>query len=135
MKIMKISKYVIVQTPSRSSSETGTVRRMLLSLPRIKWLEREFDPTLHTSSYIPDDESWVTLQNMDSYVSLTKREEEIIRLTDRGMSPAQIADHKKMHVPNVLRSLDVARKKLAIIRSRRDNKNPAANARPPGDKQ
>jgi len=135
MKILKISKYVLVKTPSRSSSETEAVRHMLLSLPRIKWLEREFDPTLHTSSYVPDDENWVTLQNMNSYISLTKREEDIIRMTDRGMNPAQIADHKKMNIPNVLRSIDVARKKLAIIKARRENKNPAAHARLPGDEQ
>jgi hypothetical protein len=56
MKIHKISKYVPISTPSRgSSSETG-VRHMLISLARVRWLEREPDPKSFTSRYKTQDD-------------------------------------------------------------------------------
>jgi DNA-binding CsgD family transcriptional regulator len=63
---------------------------------------------------------------------LTKREEEIYRMSEQGFNPPQIANKKKMGLPNVLRSLDMARKKLAIIRARRDNKKTRSNTQAPG---
>jgi len=43
MQIEKITKYVNTAAPSRSSSSNITVRTIPLSLPRVRWLERDPD--------------------------------------------------------------------------------------------
>ena len=43
MHIEKVTKYVNLASPSRSSSSTVTVRTVPMSLPRVRWLERDPD--------------------------------------------------------------------------------------------
>ena len=43
MQIEKVTKYVNLASPSRSSSSTVTVRTVAMSLPRVRWLERDPD--------------------------------------------------------------------------------------------
>lgn len=52
MHIEKVTRYVNTASPSRSSSGTITVRKIPLSLPRVRWLER--DPDYKPSSE-PED--------------------------------------------------------------------------------
>lgn len=42
MQIEKVSKYIPVSTPSRSTEQT-TIRQMMISIPRIKWLESDIE--------------------------------------------------------------------------------------------
>ena len=113
MKIQKISKYVPISTASRSSSGESTIRHMLVSLPRIKWLEKNPDPTMFTSAYHLGEDD-VDLKNFNSYNTLTKREKELLRMRDElNMTTDAISKSKKMNIAVVHHILYSAAKKLA----------------------
>lgn len=99
MHIEKVSKYIHVTTPSRSN-ETHTGRMMLMSIPRIKWLEGAETDFYHTytekdvklpPAYVLRDNrpnSWVEkIIGQD----LTERETEALRLLRSGMANKDIA--------------------------------------------
>lgn len=50
MQIKKVSKYIPVSTPSRSH-EGSTVRQMLISIPRLEWLDKDIDASTHYRKY------------------------------------------------------------------------------------
>lgn len=50
MQIEKVVKYIPISTPSRSSDQT-TVRQMMISLPRVKWLEVDINSCEHYRYY------------------------------------------------------------------------------------
>jgi DNA-binding NarL/FixJ family response regulator len=57
IKIQKVSKYIPVSmgTSGNRTSTNSTVRNMLLSIPRIAWLERPGPPTDYYHEYKPPD--------------------------------------------------------------------------------
>ena len=120
MKIKKISKYVSISIPSRGSEQP--TRRMLLSLPRIHWLERDKSEKYFTDSYAPESDA-VELTNMLSYIHLTKNEKEIFTMQANGVSFDDIAREKNINVIDIKRIVDSANKKLEAIRNRVQNKN------------
>lgn len=50
MHIEKVSRYKPVSTPSRSH-EGVTIRQMLISLPRVKWLEKDINDSRYYKQY------------------------------------------------------------------------------------
>ena len=55
MQIEKVSKYKPISTPSRSH-EGATIRQMLISIPRLKWLDQDRDNCQYYRQYkSPDD--------------------------------------------------------------------------------
>lgn len=50
MQIEKVSKYKPISTPSRSH-EGATIRQMLISIPRVKWLETDIESCSHYKKY------------------------------------------------------------------------------------
>jgi hypothetical protein len=50
MQIEKVSKYKPISTPSRSH-EGATIRQMLISIPRLKWLEKDVDSCKYYRQY------------------------------------------------------------------------------------
>lgn len=120
MKIEKISKYIPIASSSRSSADTATIRHMLVSLPRVRWLEREDISDLNIRNYSMEG-SAVELSNMGSYITLTGRERELSNLSKEGMSLQMIAQRKNMNSSNVARILDSAQKKLAMREALKDD--------------
>jgi hypothetical protein len=53
MNIEKVSKFVSQTTPSRSG-EGSFSRQILLSIPRLRWLETDIDSCTYYSQYTPD---------------------------------------------------------------------------------
>jgi hypothetical protein len=53
MNIEKVSKFVAQTTPSRSGEGTFS-RQILLSIPRLRWLEADIDSCTYYSQYTPD---------------------------------------------------------------------------------
>lgn len=120
MKIEKISKYIPIASSSRSSADTATIRHMLVSLPRVRWLEREDISDLNIRNYSMEG-SAVELSNMGSYITLTGRERELSNMSKEGMSLQMIAQRKNMNSSNVARILDSAQKKLAMREALKDD--------------
>ena len=112
MKIEKISRYVPIATSSRSSTDTDTIRHMLVSLPRVRWLEREDISDLSLNKYKTEGEP-IELYDHGSYVALTQRERLMHNMFEKGMSVFDIAKEKSMNTSNVARIIDTAQKKLA----------------------
>ena len=55
MQIEKVSKYKPISTPSRSH-EGQTIRQMLISIPRVKWLETDIESSSYYKKYkSPED--------------------------------------------------------------------------------
>lgn len=107
MKIEKISTYIVSSTPSRSSSGKTTVRSVLMSLPRVRWLERD-NPQPESK---PED---IIDLGGDHSLHLTKRERELLDLCSSGKTDKQIADDKNMSLTFVKKTLIDARKKLVL---------------------
>jgi DNA-binding CsgD family transcriptional regulator len=92
VQIEKVSRYISVQTPSRSMSGANGVRRMLLSLPRVKWLE--LDPDYKPFGGIDDEiEPPPKPSSPKPGSPLSGRELEIWNLRMMNMSFADIAAH------------------------------------------
>ena len=104
-RIEKVSRYVPAITPSRGNTgeENGsTVRHMLLSIPRIKWLEGGETEHYHKYRTLTDEPVIVNPSYTDKWCELiktdplTERELEIERLINDGNSHNAIAE--KLHI-------------------------------------
>lgn len=100
MQIEKVSKYVFANTPSRSS-EGSTARKILISIPRLRWLENgntDFygsfskmndTPGPRIRSNTHDTEAWA--QRLAGQ-PLTEREQKAYDLMKTGIRQIQAAD-------------------------------------------
>ena len=105
MKIEKTSKYVFSSVPSRSLLDGGHVRKVLLSLPRVRWLERD-QPA-------PEPPEYVEMNNTDSYIALTKTETAFLRMMDEdNMTIKEISRKRKISVVEVHNRVEIARRKM-----------------------
>lgn len=119
MKIEKVSTYIVAATPSRSTETQTTSRKILMSLPRVRWLERD-NPR-------QDVGESVELKNMHSYITLTKRESEALNLHQQNFTIEEIAVRKGMKTSLVHKLISDAKKKLALRSGKTDDDHPDSN--------
>ena len=92
MHIQKISRYVPVAAPTNSTSESISSRKMLMSLPRVKWLER--DPDYKPNGFFEEDLPPPPPPSPNvpkAGMPLSDREDEIYKLRMGGESFTDIA--------------------------------------------
>ena len=103
MRIEKVSKYVSSAMGTRST-EGITVRQMLLSIPRVKWLEGSDTEYYH--KYKPPVEMDLGVSKNSKHISnlddirgnlLTEKEQQAVELMKTGMKQKQAADIMGMH--------------------------------------
>jgi DNA-binding NarL/FixJ family response regulator len=87
MQIEKVSKYINVTVGGTSLCDASATRKVLMSLPRVKWLERD-------EEYIPPPEIKVEVKAFPIYAQrpVSPREEEAYQLKLSGKELSQIAD-------------------------------------------
>lgn len=94
MHIEKVTRYVNTASPSRSSSGTITVRKIPLSLPRVRWLER--DPDFKTP---PEPETTVVVNGRlagSKVLALTKHLKVGAPLTNSEQRAYELAVNQKI---------------------------------------
>lgn len=100
----RVSKYITLKTDSRTGlgDNDGYRRKVLMSLPRVKWLERDAPPSPPEKKlardYMPpalETSRWAKANLMPSRArgedGLTAREREVKHLTEHGLTSVQIA--------------------------------------------
>lgn len=119
MQIEKVSKYIPVSTPSRSSEQT-TMRQMMVSLPRVKWLERDIDNCEYYKKYRKPEEVKPSIA-----ADLKRSPTWCARLKGEPLTPQEqkVADLRVNHHPTAIgRKLGLApstvRGMLARIRAK-----------------
>jgi ATP/maltotriose-dependent transcriptional regulator MalT len=121
-RIEKVSRYIPVVTPSRSGrgQENGSsVRHMLLSIPRIKWLENEETEYYHKYAALTEEPVVVAPSHSDKWCEmvkaepLTERELLVERLVNDGFSHAVIAEKEHMARATIALLIKRARVKRA----------------------
>lgn len=106
MKIEKVSTYIVASTPSRSSGEQSTMRKILLSLPRVRWLERDNPQSVGDIKRSEESDK--------KYIILNSKERDVLKLHEEGNSEIQIANKRAMSLTAVKRTILRAKKKLAL---------------------
>lgn len=127
LRIEKVSRYVPVVTGLKSQGVTAgsTMRQMLLSIPRVRFLEGgdtdyyhkfkslDDDPFIENPSYSPQ---WV---NAVKSLPITDRELIVERMINDGATQQQVADHLGIlrgSVANLVNRLRVKRAYQALKR-------------------
>jgi DNA-binding CsgD family transcriptional regulator len=106
----RVSKYITLKTDSRTGlgDNDGYRRKVLMSLPRVKWLERDAPPSPPKKKLArdymppapelprtPETSRWAKANLMSSRArgedGLTAREREVKHLTEHGLTSVQIA--------------------------------------------
>jgi len=82
------------------------MRRIPLSLPRVRWLERD-NPQ-------PSGEVSSTQEDSREYHILTRKEREVMRMHEEGISVFDIAKQRVTSPNSVKRTIHGAKKKLAL---------------------
>lgn len=126
MKIEKVCRYVPVVTGLKSEgvSAGSTVRHMLLSIPRLRWLDAAESTDFYHKYKSPDGNifienpsysaQWV---NEVKHLPITERELLVERLVNDGMTHKQVAKHlgiERGSVPNLLNRVRVKRAYQAL---------------------
>lgn len=119
MKIEKVSKYIVQSTASRSSSGQTTTRKILMSLPRVKWIER--DDNVSSGDIAKVDEE------LRDYFILNGKEREVLKLHEEGSSVTQICEAKVMSESSVKRAIISAKKKLALRAAKKEDDDADSN--------
>lgn len=120
MHIEKVSRYVPVSTPSRSH-EGSTVRQMLVSIPRLKWLDDGIDECRYYKHYKPETEETtgtsLPSEKKPSWSARLKGQP----LTAQEQRVADVMD--KMRIIDISRNMQIAqttvRGMMARIRAKR----------------
>lgn len=119
MQIEKVSRYIPVSTPSRSSEQT-TIRQMMVSLPRVKWLENDLDSCEYYKKYRKPEEVRPSIA-----ADLKRSEAWCDRLRGEPLTPTEqkVANLRVNHHPTAIgRKLGIAtstvRGMLARIRAK-----------------
>lgn len=120
MKIEKVSRYVPIAVGTKSNVLSGgTTRHMLLSIPRLKWLEggetdhyhkykpADSDPFIENPCYSAD---WI---NQIKAQPLTEREMLVEKLTNDGMTQKNVAKFVGIERGSVANLINRARVKRA----------------------
>ncbi len=95
MNIEKVSKYISVNN-GKSPVDGQNCRRVLISIPRVRWLERGGN---YVSNYVlEEDIVAVDAQTTHRLFGkpLSVREQRVLNLRDRGMSYTEIAMELKL---------------------------------------
>ena len=134
MKIEKVCRYVPVVTSLKSEGTTAgsTIRHMLLSIPRLRWLDdadtNEFydkykspdaDPFIENPSY---SAQWVKEVRA---LPITERELAVEKLVNDGFTQKQVAESvgvERGSIANILNRVRVKRAYQALIHDAADNK-------------
>lgn len=131
MKIEKVCRYVPVVTGLKSEGMTAgsTVRHMLLSLPRLRWLEGgetdfyhkykspDSDPFIENPSYTAQ---WV---NEVKHLPITQREILVERLVNDGMTHKDVAKRIGVERGSIANLLNRVRVKRAFQALKKDNED------------
>lgn len=115
MHIEKVSKYVPVSTPSRSH-EGSTVRQMLISIPRLKWLDDGIDDCRYYKFYKPEPPKTII-----PHIPSGKTPSWAVRLKGQPLSTQeqQVADvMDTMKIAEISRSMRIAQTTVRGIISR-----------------
>lgn len=121
MQIEKISRVINVSVNGSSAYDNGlTHRRVLLSLPRVRWLERD-------EEYVPPQEPVEPGDLIPSYArkNIQPREQEAFDMRKRGMKMVEIADAMGITVKAARGYVLVARRKERY--KKMDNRHQEAN--------
>lgn len=125
LQIEKVSRYVPVVTGLKSQGVTAgsTMRQMLLSIPRVKFLEGGDNDYYHKFKSLDDDPNiespsysagWV---NAVKTLPITDRELIVERMVNDGATQQQVADHlgiQRGSVANLVNRLRVKRAYQAL---------------------
>jgi len=123
MQIEKVSRYIDQLSESRSAGINGrTRRRVLLSLPRIQWLERQPDytpwpPLQEDTPEAPQEPPAKTKfrhWSPSSNDTLTPQQQKIWEMHSSGMSVVEIAERLGKTRNAASKSLQEARLKMGV---------------------
>ena len=120
MRIEKVSRIVTVSPPYGSGNQTST-RRVLMSLPRIRWLERDGDNTPPEPPPVEDEIATIEKKAFPFYAyhPLYPREKEAHELHKAGKTVLEIAGHMSIPQKTVRTYLTCAKKKLEFQASQK----------------
>lgn len=118
MRIEKISRIVPIATGTsgRRTTTNSTVRNMLLSIPRVRFLEGGETEYYHKFTAQVDDEIPTMPYGEARVKPLTEREKDVVRLKNTGMTILAIAKHFHVRPSTISKSLSIARAKIDVIR-------------------
>lgn len=120
MHIEKVSRYVPVSTPSRSY-EGSTVRQMLVSIPRLKWLDDGIDECRYYKHYKPEPAETASPSRPSGKAPSWSARLKGQPLTAQEQRVADVMD--KMRIIDISRNMQIAqttvRGMMARIRAKR----------------
>lgn len=126
MKIEKVCRYVPVVTGLKSEGVTAgsTIRHMLLSIPRLRWLEDAESTDFYHKYKSPDADPFIENPSYSAQwvkdvrtLPITERELEVERLINDGFPHKEVAKRlglERGSIPNIINRVRVKRAYQAL---------------------
>ena len=113
MKIEKVCRYICATSGNPAEISPAGPRIVLLSLPRVRWLEKDNKPNKYfLEEELPSlpSKEYELENDLDS--PLTEKEEHLLQLSLKGFSYGAIAERLDLTLTSIPQALSKARKKL-----------------------